>query len=131
MALGFLNNDLRPQNIDLVTVSDDMNTFRAHTFNKQTMMFDNKKSTKVSDKDGNAMIQSIQIAKDQTILRSLFVTYWKDKPVKGHESSFMKVFRQIKMGEFDSKREYSPNLDDLELYMNVQPFWLDIDGDML
>ena len=34
MALGFLNNDERPQNIDLVTVSDSMDSFKAHTFNK-------------------------------------------------------------------------------------------------
>ena len=43
----------------------------------------------------------------------------------------MKVFKQTKMGHFESKKEYSPDIDDLELYQNIQPFWLDIDGDML
>ena len=35
MALGFLNNDVRPQNIDLVTINNDHNSFKVHTFNKE------------------------------------------------------------------------------------------------
>ena len=34
MALGFLNNDPKPQRIDLVTVNDKMNSFCVHMFDE-------------------------------------------------------------------------------------------------
>lgn len=129
MALGFLNNDRKPQKIDLVTVNDQMNAFRVHIFDEFSHRYKQSQEFKI---DGDsAYISSIQIAKDQTIRRSLIVTYWKGKPVTGDENTFVKVFKQIRDMQFESNPEHSPDIQGLQLKGNIQPFWLDIDANMM
>lgn len=115
--------------MDLVTVNDDMDSFRVHVFNVAQQRYKTYKWHKV---DGDsAYISSIQIAKDQTILRSLIVTYWKTKPTTGKEDTFVKVFKQVKLGEFENTEAKSDNINGLQLHGNIQPFWFDINGDMV
>lgn len=60
----------------------------------------------------------------------MIATYWKEKPKTGKENTFVKVFRQDKKMEFEGGKG-SSDIDGLELLGNIQPFWLDIDADMV
>ena len=92
MAIGFLNNEPRPLKLDLVTINDKMNKFRVHIFDDKNQTYLTYKWYNV-ETDGNAYISSIQIAKDQSILRNLIVTYWNKKPTTGNEHTYVKVFK--------------------------------------
>lgn len=129
MALGFLNNDPKPQRIDLVSVNDEMNSFRVHMYNDSNQKYDHSEPFKIDGDD--AYVSSIQIAKDQTIRRGLIITYWKQKPVTGKENTFIKVFQQKERMQFANDLPSKPEIDGLELLGNIQPFWLDINADMM
>ena len=57
MALGFLNNDVKPQKIDLVTVNDQMNAFRVHIFDESSHRYIQSNEVKIDGDD--AYIASI------------------------------------------------------------------------
>ena len=71
-----------------------------------------------------AQICSVIISKDATELQSLYIVYTKEP--KG--SSFIKVFNQKTLGDFKEMTE--SDLNNLEMHSSIQPFFLDINGDM-
>ena len=59
MALGFLNNDPKPQRIDLVTVNDNMNAFSVHMFDEANQRYEQSKEYKIDPDSPNAHVSSI------------------------------------------------------------------------
>lgn len=71
-----------------------------------------------------AKIQSISISKDQTLLRSLIITYKIDNS-NSQEKTYIKLFRQESLGEFVDSSLYSEssslysNINNIEMHGNT------------
>mmetsp|Transcript_9006 Transcript_9006/g.15240 ORF Transcript_9006/g.15240 Transcript_9006/m.15240 type:complete len:133 (-) Transcript_9006:1734-2132(-) len=123
MAVGFLDSDLKN---DIVTINKDKNAFQVHFFNQNTLKFNSTSLFKVDPSHPGATIESVVIANDNLRFKSLFIVY---KKAKFDSNSVLKVFRQTEFKHFEESTDSSIN--DLQLYKGIQPFLLDINGDML
>lgn len=133
MALGDMDND---KHTDLVTVNSNQDCFTVHYWQTEEQVHKPYKQTCLSEDSvikHDIKIASIVISKDIKEFQSLYIVYWLDR--EQSENTKLKVFYQPKRGVFktyDSKSTVVPHsLQDLLMHTNSQPFFLDINGDMM
>ena len=124
MAIGDMNND---KHADIITVNNQMDHFTVHYYNPETLKYD-ESAPKAIDlmSGGQITIASIVISRDMNKNQSLLVVYNRANV----ENSFIKVFSaNPQNGQFYENKDSDLNM--LELYKDSQPFFLDINGDMM
>lgn len=74
----------------------------------------------------NAIIHSIVVSRDDLAHQNLYVIYQKNI---NDNNSFLKVFWQEEEGKFKEFKDSDINM--LELHNSIQPFFFDINGDLM
>ena len=114
--------------VDIVTVNNDLSSFTAHFYDPVTNLFKATTPFPISgEHPTTAKIMSIAISKDKRELQSLYITYWPDYSTS--DQTKLLVYQQFKPGFF---RQFTKHpLNNQTLSPNIQPFFLDINGDMI
>ena len=76
----------------------------------------------------DAQVASIVISKNMLDLQGLYVIYWKHNPSLD-PSTYVKVFKQVRSGVFFE--DTANTLNNMRIQDNSQPFFFDINGDMM
>lgn len=124
VAQGDVDND---RHVDLITVNSDLDHFTVQFWDPVNMTYHSSNSFTVDTMAPNPKIASIVVSKDKRPLQSLYVMYWKDFTTDSTVS--VKVFEQFRRGFFREYQKHS--LNGLTLYSSTQPFFLDLNGDMM